>query len=76
MDSENYWYFLLKVREQLTFIVDNNLRNHIPLEDIQEQVLLEMYSWYLKSDLFQTDNPIDANNAPVQMTISANPSVK
>ena len=59
MDSENFWYFFLKIRERLTLIIDNNVRNHIPLEEIDEEVLKEMYGWYLRSDLFQTETNTD-----------------
>lgn len=61
MDSEQFWYFTLKVFERLTLIVNNNVRNHLPLEEIDEQVLFEMYQWYLKSDLFQDyeEKPIE-----------------
>jgi hypothetical protein len=55
MEQEIFWSFILKVRERLTILLEHNLRNHIPLEEIDEQVLLEMYSWYLRTDLFHPD---------------------
>lgn len=53
--KNDFWAFLMKIRERLILIVDNNVRNHIPLEDIDEQVLKELYVWYIKTDLFQDD---------------------
>ena len=56
--ENDYWFFLLKVRERLTLLLEHNIRNHIPLEEIDEQVLLEMYAWYLRTDLFQPDTTL------------------
>ncbi len=69
MEASNFWAFLLKVRERLILIIENNIRNHIPLEEIDEQVLLEMYAWYLRSDLFQPESSPEPENA-VQTTIT------
>ena len=59
VDVTAYWGFVLKIRERLVLIVDNNIRNHLPLEDIDEQVLSEMFEWYMRSDLFQTETNTD-----------------
>jgi hypothetical protein len=61
----------MKVRERLILITDNNLRNHIPLADIDEQLLWEMYIWYTRSDLFQVDLDKDIENA-VQTKLTDN----
>ena len=69
--TEDFWSFLMKVRERLILITDNNVRNHIPLADIDEQLLLEMYIWYSRSDLFQVDLDKDIENA-VQTKLTDN----
>ena len=70
-DKDSFFEFILKIRERLILITDNNLRNHIPLADIDEQVLLEMYIWYMRTDLFQVDLDKDIENA-VQTKLTDN----
>ena len=69
--TDDFWSFLMKVRERLILITDNNVRNHIPLADIDEQLLLEMYIWYMRSDLFQVDLDKDIENT-VQTKLTDN----
>lgn len=69
VDIPAYWRFLLKVRERLILIVDNNIRNRLPLEEVDEQVLVEMFEWYMRSDLFQSETTPDKETY-TQTTIS------
>jgi len=69
MDTDKFWGFFLKIRERLILILDNNYRNHLPLEAIDEQVMAELYEWYLKTDLFQTDDIKDTETV-IQTSIS------
>ena len=68
-DSKMYWFFVRKVHERLTIILEHKVRNHMELDDADEELLKEIYEFYSRSDLFSPTDAELAEDTPIDIDI-------
>ena len=68
-DSKMYWFFVRKVHERLTIILEHKVRNHMELDDADEDLLKEIYEFYSRSDLFAPTDAELAEDTPIDIDI-------
>ena len=68
-DSKMYWFFVRKVHERLTIILEHKVRNHMELDDADEELLKEIYEFYSRSDLFSPTDKELAEDTPIDIDI-------
>lgn len=51
MSTDNFWYFLLKLKERLIIITEYNVQNKLSLIERDEDVLFDLYKIHDDNDL-------------------------
>ena len=68
-ESKEFWFWLRKINERLTILFQHKVPNKMELDELDEEVIKNLYVMFLKSDLFTASEPPLAEELIAQLTI-------